>query len=162
MGLFVQLNPIGRKRPIGYVMQENGCWDWVGAVTRGGYGTVWVAGKQKVCRAARFYYEKEVGPIPDGLTIDHLCRNHLCVNPAHLEAVTNRENGLRGYGVGALNARKTHCKYGHPLSGDNLYKLWRRDVRAYERVCRECRRRRDRHSNTGRRHWSDIRKPELP
>jgi hypothetical protein len=54
------------------------------------------------------------------LTLDHLCRNKACVNPAHLEPVTNRENVLRGVGLSAENARKTHCKRGHPLSGDNV------------------------------------------
>jgi hypothetical protein len=78
-------------------------------------------------------YELAIGPIPEGLTIDHLCRNRGCVNPAHLEAVTNRTNLLRGDGIAALNARKTHCKRGHEFTPENTY-VWREGTRA----CRAC------------------------
>jgi hypothetical protein len=71
--------------------------------------------------AHRAAYTLLVAPIPDGLTIDHLCRNTSCVNPAHLEPVTQRENGLRGTSPAAVNARKVECVNGHPLSGDNLH-----------------------------------------
>lgn len=63
----------------------------------------------------------EVGPIPEGMDLDHTCRNRGCVNPEHLEPVTTQVNTLRGIGPTAENARKTHCKHGHPLEGDNLY-----------------------------------------
>jgi hypothetical protein len=73
------------------------------------------------------------GPIPDGLHLDHLCKVRNCVRPSHLEAVTPRENVMRSDGVASLNARKTHCKRGHPFSGRNLY------VRPNgERACRKC------------------------
>lgn len=96
-----------------------GCWMWVGAATRQGYGQINVQGR--MAYAHRVSYEMAVGPIPVGLQIDHLCRNRRCVNPDHLEPVTRRENILRGDGITARNARKTHCAKGHSFAGDNLY-----------------------------------------
>lgn len=77
-------------------------------------------GRMTSHRPHRIIYEALHGPIPDGLQIDHLCRNKVCCNPHHLEPVTARENILRSNGQGAVNARKTHCIHGHPLEGDNL------------------------------------------
>ena len=65
-------------------------------------------------------YELMVGPIPDGLVIDHVCNNRGCVRPDHLRPVTQRENILRGEGVAAKRARQTHCKRGHELAGENI------------------------------------------
>lgn len=95
----------------------NGCWLWTASTNLQGYGQFFDG---KTVLAHRFAYERLVGPIPEGLVTDHLCRTPLCVNPAHLEPVTQRENMLRGETVIAANARKTHCKRGHPLSGENL------------------------------------------
>jgi hypothetical protein len=83
----------------------------------------------------RFSYMVFVGAIPDGLEIDHLCRVHECCNPEHLEPVTCQVNVLRGESFAAREAALTHCKNGHPLSGDNLYA--RPDGKARE--CRACR-----------------------
>ena len=69
-------------------------------------------------KVERVAYEMVVGPIPDGLQIDHLCRVRNCVNPDHLEPVTPRENTMRGYSIQAQNARKTHCIHGHPFEGN--------------------------------------------
>lgn len=78
-----------------FPVTESGCWLWTGAVDFSGYGTAFY--KRKQTRAHRASYEIHFGPIPNGLTIDHLCRVKCCVNPAHLEAVTLRENNLRGW-----------------------------------------------------------------
>lgn len=96
------------------------CWPWIAARQHQGYGAFWMGGR--MVPAHRAAYMLLVGPIPDGLVIDHLCRNQACVNPAHMEPVTNAENLRRGNpGAPALMAAKTHCKFGHPLSGENVY-----------------------------------------
>lgn len=136
MGVWVQVgtgNPKG-DWPAGYVIQENGCWDWTGAIYPNGYGAHRKAGF-KGMYAHRVMYQRLVGPIPLGLTIDHLCRNRRCVNPAHLEPVTKRTNTLRGVGGPAVNAKKTHCIHGHPFSGENLWV-----ERTGSRHCRTCHR----------------------
>jgi len=112
-----------------YEVQPNGCWVWIGCLNSKGYGCFNFGGKGKSVLAHRWAYEQQIGAIPEGLTIDHLCRERRCVNGAHLEAVTGRVNTLRGG-----NAAKTICVRGHPLSGDNL-KI-RNDGR---RVCLACR-----------------------
>ena len=106
-------------RPVAFVFLPNGCWQWLGGKQENGYGRTTRRGSD--CLAHRFVYRRLRGEIPEGLTLDHLCRNRLCVNPDHLEPVTAGENVLRGVGPCAVNARKTHCHKGHPLSGDNLY-----------------------------------------
>lgn len=111
-----------------------GCWVWTGPLVSG-YGRVKHEGRQQSVH--RIVFEAARGPIPHGLTLDHLCCNRACANPAHLEPTTVRENILRGRGLAAQNHRKTHCKHGHLLGGQNLT-LDRRGAR----VCRECRRRR--------------------
>jgi hypothetical protein len=94
----------------------NGCWEWTAFLLRGGYGQfVFRDGSTKLIRSHRFAYELLVGPIPDGLVLDHLGRNRACVNPDHLEPVTNAENIARG-----SRATQTHCKRGHELSPENL------------------------------------------
>jgi hypothetical protein len=92
------------------------CWNYVGTRTSSGYGHVYTGPNRRRDVAHRFSYELIVGPIPEGLQLDHLCRNRLCVNPEHLEPVTQRENTLRGIGFSAQNARKTRCPKGHGYS----------------------------------------------
>jgi hypothetical protein len=100
---------------------ENGCWVWSGRVGSGGYGKIRVRedGREINRGAYRVLYELMIGKVPDGLVLDHLCRNRLCVNPAHLEPVTQTENVLRGEGFAAVNARKTSCPKGHPYDEAN-------------------------------------------
>ena len=94
-----------------------GCWLWTGALSDG-YGSFGIEG-HRTKGAHRYAYETLVGPVPSGLQLDHLCRVRNCVNPDHLEPVTQRENLLRSEGAAARNARKTHCENGHPFDDEN-------------------------------------------
>ena len=110
-----------------------GCWEHELKAMPSGYRQVQYASIRVVLH--RLVYEQLRGPIPDGLQIDHLCRNRGCCNPDHLEPVTGRVNTLRGETVTAANAAKTHCPQGHAYESENLY--------VYpngSRCCRECRR----------------------
>jgi len=127
------------------INRQSECWIYSGATARG-YGRVWINGKLGI--AHRIAYEFFVGPIPDGLQIDHVrargCISRACWNPRHLELVTNHENILRGNRN--QNRGKTHCKSGHTFEGNNL--IVTRDGR---RQCRECHRRWQRKCNQTRR-----------
>lgn len=110
----------------------NECWEWTAARNAAGYGQFRVTGQHSPVNAHRVAYEMSSGPIPAGHHIDHLCRNRGCVNPAHLEPVTQRTNTLRGAGATAINARKTHCKRGHEFTPENTYE------HPLGRNCRTC------------------------
>ena len=109
---------------------DAGCWEWVAAKMPNGYGKCSFRGK--VWLVHRASYTHFVGEIPEGLTIDHLCRNRACCNPAHLEPVPIRENTMRGEALSAKNHKKTHCKRGHALDGYNLR------MASGSRQCRVC------------------------
>ena len=111
------------------------CWEWTGARHNKGYGIFWRQGRSHY--AHRIAYEILVGPIPEGLESDHLCRNHACVNLLHIEPVTRSVNTLRG---DHWQRRKTHCPQGHPYTPENTYLKpngWR-----LCRACWRCRRER--------------------
>jgi len=112
------------------------CHDWTGRRDEDGYGRFWIHGK--MVRAGRWAYEHWVGPIPEGLTIDHLCKRPSCVRPTHLEPVTMKVNILRGSSFSAKLAQQTHCIHNHQLAGDNFY------IRPADgsRICRTCSRER--------------------
>lgn len=109
------------------------CWNWMGHVSRWGYGQVYTpTGVQYVHVVSHWYFK---GPVPPTWEVDHLCRNTRCINPDHLEAVTKRINTLRGNSMAARHAQKTHCVHGHPLTPDNLYVI---RARPRYRCCRTC------------------------
>jgi hypothetical protein len=103
----------------------NGCWNWTGQKVNWGYGVVTIARRKYAVH--RVFYEIFVGPIPDGMMVDHMCRNRLCQNPDHMQVVTPRENVALG------GLRKTHCPQGHEYAGDNLVRTPEGDRR-----CRTC------------------------
>lgn len=129
-------------------VSSDGCWLWEGHLNHGGYGLASIDGKQR--RLHRVAYELLVGPIPDGLVLDHLCRVRHCCNPEHLEPVTRRTNTLRGVGPAPAKAAQSHCVNGHELAGDNLYIHPQRGTRNCRTCMREtARRRRAGLANTG-------------
>src|ERR1019366_7080070 len=111
-----------------YVPEPNsGCWLWLGSEVGEGYGRIQHDGSYVL--AHRFSYELTYGPIPASMTIDHVCRNRACVNPAHLRILSGRENTLCGFGPAAVNARKTSCPNGHVFDAVD---------KTGGRFCRQC------------------------
>lgn len=128
-------DPPGLVRSLSRVAidEKTGCW--VGRPHRSSHGYVLYACRGKSYALHRVIYELNVGSIPAGLELDHLCRNRACCNPDHLEAVTHQINVLRGESVCSRRARQTHCIKGHTLSPDNLV-----PQRLPDRVCLTCKR----------------------
>jgi hypothetical protein len=106
------------------------CWLYDGWLDGHGYGYTRYEGKSR--RAHKLAYEELVGPVPEGLVLDHLCRVRNCVNPDHLEAVTTKVNLMRGFGHARKNAEKTHCVNGHEFTPENTYND------GIQRYCRAC------------------------
>jgi hypothetical protein len=116
------------------VIQPDGCVVWTGARTKNGYGVlIWAANPIERQVAHRLAYRLLVGEVPDGLVLDHLCRNRLCINVSHLEPVTRGENVMRGETLAAANAAKVQCNSGHPYTPENTIT----DKHGWRR-CREC------------------------
>lgn len=125
-------------------VDPRGCWIWSGSCFPNGYGRMKVEGRDRP--AHRLSYEAFVGPIPEGLVIDHLCKVPLCINPEHLEPVTVQENSLRSsVSVAAVNAGKTHCANGHPFDSANTG-LRKDNGNRYCKVCHQDRKRKARAS----------------
>jgi len=117
---------------------RTGCWVWSSYIDPAGYGRFSLGGE--ACYAHRVSYEMKIGPIPNGLELDHLCRVRHCVNPAHLEPVIHQVNVSRGR-AGWNSRAKVRCPKGHPYSGNNIYILQKKPR---ERLCKECKNRKDR------------------
>lgn len=133
-------NPEIREKFWGHVQTSDDCWIWLGGHEREGYGHFTVGkGKNRVTiRAHRFAYELLIGPIPAGKELDHAeCSNPRCVNPAHLEPITHKENVLRGQSPSAIHARKTHCMNGHEFTTETTHFRLRSNGKV-QRVCRAC------------------------
>jgi len=110
--------------------KPSGCWEWTGSKDGRGYGRIRIG--KELYGAHRAAYEIIRGPIPDNLSLDHLCRNPLCVNPAHLEPVTHEENMRR-----SAPATKTHCVNGHERTPENTYTT-KRKTGKFTKACSIC------------------------
>lgn len=117
------------------------CWLWMASLNDGGYGTFHAGAGRHIVSAYRWAWEDANGPVPPGLTLDHLCRVRACVNPDHLEPVTRGENTMRGDTLSSRNAAKTHCPRGHAYDAANTYILPSRPTARYCRACQRDRRR---------------------
>jgi hypothetical protein len=118
-----------KVRPAGW----DDCWEWTATRSVEGYGRFTDSARRvSAFNAHRWAYEHLRGEIPDGLQLDHLCRNRGCVNPWHCEPVTGRINVLRGESFAAINATKTHCHRGHEFTPENTY------LTRGKRQCRSC------------------------
>lgn len=132
----------GSKSPVhvrtfvkAFINEETGCWEWRGAKNELGYGVITIVkdGMRHTMRAHRISWSHIRGPIPQGLVLDHLCRNPSCINPDHLEPVPQALNVQRGR-AGHHNKAKTHCVNGHEFTPENTKFLPGRD----QRQCRAC------------------------
>ena len=131
--IYITKDPV--ERMLEHVSMEpmSGCWLWTAALNGKGYG-VTRDEYGHIAQAHRLMFRKLRGEIPADKQLDHKCRVRCCLNPCHMEVVTQKENLLRGFGAAAQNARKVVCKRGHSLSGDNLY------MQRGTRQCRTCKR----------------------
>lgn len=112
------------------------CWNWIAGKAKG-YGVFSLSQPHRNIAAHRWAWQYLRGDIPEGLDLDHLCRNRACVNPWHLEPVTRRVNILRGIGPPARAAVKTHCPAGHEYTRENTY-MWTSKYGHPQRRCRIC------------------------
>jgi Pyruvate/2-oxoacid:ferredoxin oxidoreductase delta subunit len=126
-----------------------GCWLWTGSIVKEGYGQFFLYWdeehrRSQPIRAHRWAYQYLIGPIPEGLTIDHVqargCTSRACVNPLHMEPVSTAVNSMRGNSPIAQHARQTHCKNGHEFTPENTFHPKPDGTHRTHRKCRICRR----------------------
>ena len=131
----LSLSPVEVERLTSKFRVGDGCWEWTAGRSIYGYGRFNLRHHNRLAHAV--VYEWLAGPVPEGLVLDHLCRNRGCVRPDHLEAVTNQTNILRGVGVAAQYAGRTHCSHGHEFTPENtgFCEAWGKRAR----VCLTCR-----------------------
>lgn len=146
VGLEVELIMQRKRTPISVrlwakcaIWPPTDCWLWQASIRKDGYGRIGVSRSAGVTVAHRVAYELVKGPIPKGLQLDHLCRNRSCINPAHLEAVTQGENLRRGI---SFLGGKTHCPQGHPYDAGNTYRALHPGSGYFGRHCKACMRNR--------------------
>jgi HNH endonuclease len=133
--------------------KTSGCWEWIGSKDLNGYGRLYGTSSH------RLSYEAHIGPIFKGMDIDHICRNHACCNPKHLEPVTRQENLRRGIGIELQKVRANNrraCSKGHELTVENTY------IRPSDgvRQCRTCRADKDKESRAAKKDAINARKRE--
>lgn len=118
------------------IHKSDGCWEYIQVPENTGYGriTTVIDGITVRDYIHRIAYKLYKGPIPKGYEIDHLCRNRICANPDHLEAVPSRVNWLRGKSIQAIYHKATHCRHGHEYTPENTYII----PCSGKRTCRQC------------------------
>lgn len=129
------------------VFAGTSCIEWTGGATKNGYGLFSLGARGTHVIAHRWAYQRLVGPIPEGLTIDHRCHNRRCVNPRHLRPLSRSENGRQNSFY-----LQTHCKHGHPFDKENTYVSKGPTSGKNCRTCRTCRRERMRRYSAAKRH----------
>ena len=134
------VRPIHERIAARLLVTEGGCWEWQGSRHPFGYGRLNVSRAVGVKNTHRLVWELVVGPIPEGMHLDHLCRNPPCCNPAHLELVTPRENALRSHSPTVLVHLSGQCAKGHPRTPENSYARKDRPGRFNCNACRRERR----------------------
>jgi len=126
-----QVREVLKKRSV--KDKNSNCWNWLGSRSANKYGCIHFRGRTQ--KTHRVSYILFVGEIPKDLTIDHICRNTLCINPAHLRPMSLIDNIMAGNGICVKNKNKTHCVNGHDIT--NGY-VWKRKIGNPVRVCRKC------------------------
>jgi hypothetical protein len=131
--------PLSERFEAGVIRAADGCWEWSGTHDPAGYAKLSFRrdGKKILIGVHRLAYELHIGPIPDGLVIDHLCRNPGCVNPEHLEAVPQAVNFLRGMHRTAVTIREGRCQRGHEMTPENTIKICKTCVKNNAQARRE-------------------------
>ena len=120
-----------------HINKETNCWEWTGALNTDGYGIFYYPGNSRL--AHRVAYEHDIGPIASGMHVDHKCIVKHCVNPDHLQQVSNLENQLLAVERKEnFSSAKTHCKRGHEFTEDNTRYYLKPHTNTVKRSCRAC------------------------